>query len=177
MRRSARQCLMPAMLLSLFVGGCGGPAAPEESSIGSAPPESTSQVSLVVENPEYEAAPKASDEEGAGDKADFTPYQAPAFADSAFHAEHAQGDGQVQVDLEHANEGYIGVSGQSGTRLKLQVFIGEMEYRYNVPADGTPVIFPLQEGDGTYTIKAMENVEGTKYRPLFTLDCQVKLDD
>ena len=180
MRRSARQCLMPAMLLSLFVGGCGGPAAPEESSIGSAPPESTSQVSLVVENPEYEAAPKASgasDEEGAGDKADFTPYQAPAFADSAFHAEHAQGDGQVQVDLEHANEGYIGVSGQSDTRLKLQVFIGEMEYRYNVPADGTPVIFPLQEGDGTYTIKAMENVEGTKYRPLFTLDCQVKLDD
>ena len=52
MRRSARQCLMLAMLLSLFVGGCGGPAAPEESSIGSAPPESTSQVSLVVENPE-----------------------------------------------------------------------------------------------------------------------------
>ena len=50
-----------------------------------------------------------------------------------------------------------------------------MEYRYDVPADGTPVIFPLQEGDGIYTIKAMENVESTKYRPLFTLDCEVKL--
>ena len=176
MRRSARQCLMPVMLLGLFVGGCGGPAASEESQAESKPQDGTSQVSTVVENQEYEAVQNASGASGQ-DKTDFKPYQAPEFADSAFHAEHAQGNEQVRIDLEHAAQGYIGVSGQSSTRLKLQVFKGEMEYRYDVPADGTPVIFPLQEGDGTYTIKAMENVESTKYRPLFTLDCEVKLED
>ena len=180
MRRGGWTCLLPVMLLSLFTGGCGGPAVPQESPGGSAPStesassiEGTSQVSMVVENQEYEAAPGP----GGAAEADFTPYQAPEFADSAFHAEHAQGNGQVKLDLEHTSEGYIGVSGESDTRLKLQVFMGETEYRYDVPADGTPVIFPLQEGDGTYTIKAMENVESTKYRPLFSIDCEVKLAD
>ncbi len=183
MRRGMRQCFVSIILLSLFIAGCGNPAAPEGSSIPSmesTPSEDTTQVSLVVENPEYEAAPgtsEAAKEAPAGAKADFESYQAPPFADSAFHAEHAQGNDKVKIDLDHANQGYIGVSGQSDTGIKLQVFIGEMEYRYNVPADGTPVIFPLQEGDGTYTIKANEKVEDTKYRPLFTLDCEVKLDD
>lgn len=178
MRRSTWQCIMPIILLSLFMGGCGGPAAPEESSRDGMPSEDTTQVSLVVENQEYDAAPKTSEaSKEAPAEDDFEPYQAPPFADSAFHAEHAQGNDQVQIDLEHASQGYIGVSGQSATGLKLQVFIGEMEYRYNVPADGTPVIFPLQEGDGTYTIKANEKVEGTKYRPLFTLSCEAKMDD
>lgn len=174
MRRSVGRYLMPIMLLPLFISGCGSPAAPGEASIGGASQESASQVSMVVENQEYEAAPNSSGKDG---KENFTPYQAPEFADSAFHAEHAQGNEQVQLDLEHANEGYIGISGHSDARLKLQVLVGEMDYRYDVPSDGTPVIFPLQEGDGTYTLKAMENVEGTKYRPLFSVDCQVKLDD
>lgn len=187
MRCSIRRCLMPILLLSLFISGCGGPAAPEESALptenksSEGAREDTSQVSMVVENQEYDAAPKtssASTEERPEEKEkEFTPYQAPEFADSAFHAEHAEGNGQVKLDLKHTDEGYIGVSGESNTRLKLQVFIGEMEYRYDVPADGTPVIFPLQEGDGTYTIKALENVEAQKYRPLFSVDCEVTLKD
>ena len=123
-RRGGWTCLLPVMLLSLFTGGCGGPAVPQESPGGSAPStesassiEGTSQVSMVVENQEYEAAPGP----GGAAEADFTPYQAPEFADSAFHAEHAQGNGQVKLDLEHTSEGYIGVSGESDTRLKLQV--------------------------------------------------------
>lgn len=182
MRCSIRRCLMPMMLLPLLISGCGGPAVPEEASIGNTlsnssdeAKEDTSQV--VVENQEYDAAPKASSASTEEKPEGFTPYQAPEFADSAYHDEHAQGNGQVKLDLEHTDEGYIGVSGESNTRIKLQVFIGEMEYRYNVPADGTPVIFPLQEGDGTYTIKALENVESTKYRPVFSIDCEVTLKD
>ena len=76
MRRSARQCLMPVMLLGLFVGGCGGPAASEESQAESKPQDGTSQVSTVVENQEYEAVPNASGASGQ-DKTDFKPYQAP----------------------------------------------------------------------------------------------------
>lgn len=170
MRRGERRMFMPVMLLSLFLGGCGGPAMPQDASSM----EDMSQVSMVVENQEYEAAPGTG---SAAPKGDFVPYQAPEFADSAYHEEHAQGNGQVKLDLEHTSEGYIGVSGKSDTRLKLQVFMGETEYRYDVPADGKPVIFPLQEGDGTYTFKAMENVESTKYRPLFSIDCQVELKD
>ncbi len=179
MRRSAGRCLMPIMLLPLFISGCGSPAAPGQISTEGALQEGTSQVSMVVENPEYDAAPNPSNKSEKDEKnADFTPYQAPEFADSAFHAEHdTQGNEKVQIDLEHVNEGYIGVSGHSDTRLKLQVLVGEMDYRYDVPSDGTPVIFPLQEGDGIYTLKAMENVEDTKYRPLFSVDCEVKLDD
>lgn len=168
MGRSVGRCLVPIMLLPLLMSGCGGAAAPGSAKDG--PQENASQA-VQVENQEYEAGPGTSGEK------DFTPYQAPEFADSAFHAEHAQGEGEVALDLEHVDEGYIGVSGHSETRIKLQVFIGEMEYRYDVPADGTPVIFPLQEGDGTYSIKVMENVEDTRYRPLFSIDCEVKLKD
>lgn len=171
---------MPIMLLSLFMGGCGGPAAPQEAPAAESavPADGSSQVSMVVENQEYEAAPRPGGASAGGNgEEDFIPYQAPEFADSAYHEEHAQGDGKVKLDLEHTSEGYIGVSGVSDSRLKLQVFIGEMEYRYDVPADGTSAIFPLQEGDGTYTIKALENVGSTKYRPLFSIDCEVELKD
>lgn len=176
MRWSVSRLTVPILLLSLFAGGCGS-ASPEE------PAESAPSLTLADVEREDESVPTASyafkAEEKEEEQVDFVPYQAPEFADSAFHEEHAQVEskGKVKLDLEHTSEGYLGVSVESDRRIKLQVFINETEYRYEVRADGTPMIFPFSEGDGVYTIKVMENVETTKYRPLCTVDCDVELED
>lgn len=171
MRRNMNLCLAAAVLLSLSISGCGSAVPGEAQETGSVP-------APIEEEQKDEAIPTASYEGGEEKPADFKPYQAPAFAEASFHADHAVGQGEALVDLEHVAQGYIGVSAKSDTRLKLQVFLGEEEYRYDVPADGTPVIFPLQMGDGTYTVKVMEKVEDKKgYLPVYTTDFQVALED
>lgn len=171
MRRKVAKCLVPGMLLALALSGCG-PAAPEK-------PIEDTVLSSQGAGGRDETIPTtsyASDEEK---PAQFQPYQPPAFADSAFHADHAQGKEQAKLDLEHIDEGYIGVSVQSDKKVKLQVLIGEEEikYIYDVPSDGSPVIFPLGEGDNIYSISVMENVKEKTYRPIYTAECQVELKD
>lgn len=112
-----------------------------------------------------------------GDPEDFTPYQAPPFADSAFHSDAAQGENGVLFDLSATAQGYVGVSAQSGGRLKFQVLKGEPVYTYNLPSDGTPAIFPLQGGDGDYTFRVMEEVTEGKYAKVYEAVSSVALQD
>lgn len=165
MRRNLRKYIAQTMLLSLFLSGCG-TDAPEN-------PTGTSQSASYVEE---ETVPTAS--YSASTPAPANPYQAPAYMGSEYHAEHARGDSGALLDLEHTGQGYMGISIVSDTRIKLQVFFeGEKIEQYNVPMDGSPVIFPLQMGDGTYTFKVMKNVKEKSYAPIYTVDYEVKLED
>ena len=98
------------------------------------------------------------------------------YHDAAFHEDNAEGDSEVQVDLSCVSEGYFGVVANSDARLKLQVFKDSETYTYDIE-QGTDQIFPLQCGDGTYTIKVMKNVGGSSYYELYVTTADVKLDD
>ena len=105
------------------------------------------------------------------------PYQAPAFADSAYHADVAQGNDQVKLDLSATSNGYAAVSAQSSARLKFQVLKDDMTYTYDISSDGTPSIVPLQCGNGTYIFKVMQNVVDSKYAELYSATADVQLSD
>ena len=105
------------------------------------------------------------------------PYQAPPFADSAYHADAAQGNDQVKLDLSATSDGYAAVSAQSSSRLKFQVLKDDMTYTYDISSDGTPSIVPLQCGNGSYTFKVMENVVDSKYAELYSASTDVQLSD
>ena len=47
----------------------------------------------------------------------------------------------------------------------------------DLSGDGTPRIFPLQCGDGTYTLRVMENITDNKYAELYSIDQDVVLND
>lgn len=104
-------------------------------------------------------------------------YKAPKFAGSSFHAENAQGDGNVLLDLSGAAQGYVAVAAWSPARLKFQVIKEDSTYTYDIYSDGTPSVFPLQSGNGLYTFRVMENVTGSDYAQLYIAEAEVTLAD
>lgn len=110
--------------------------------------------------------------EGGSDAGSFEP----EYHDAEFHEDDAEGEGEVQVDLSCVSKGYFGVVAKSDARLKLQVLKDDETYTYDIE-QGVEQIFPLQCGDGTYTIKVMENVSGNSYYELYVTSADVKLDD
>lgn len=167
------------MALLLLLCGCGGA---EES--GQA--ENMVQVAKAAESEKKDSTAKSQTEKKAdsgsagqeGEKADGgKAYQAPEFADASFHEDQAQGDGNVLLDLSSLEQGYVGVSAQSASRLKFQVIKGENKYNYDMLSDGTPSIFPIQWGDGSYTFRVMENTTENHYAQLYQAEAQVTLQD
>lgn len=107
----------------------------------------------------------------------FTPYVAPEFKDSYFDEGASYGNDQALIDTSSVSEGYVAVAGWSDKRLKFQVIKGDNTYNYDLSSEGTPSVFPLQCGDGVYTFRVMENIEGTKYGCLYSMDSEVYLED
>ena len=114
----------------------------------------------------------ASSSGGGDEKGDFEA----EFHDAEYHEDETNGNGEVQVDLSCVSDGYFGVFAESDARLKLQVFHGDDTFTYDVE-QGIPQIFPLQCGDGDYTIKVMKNVSGNNYYELYVTNVSVTLND
>lgn len=112
----------------------------------------------------------------------FEPYQAPEFADSVFHADLAEGDGKVLLDLSNVSKGYGGLSVEAdeGAKVRLRVTTddeNDPDYVYVVPTDGTPILFPLSCGDAHYIFFVGENIGGTRYAQLYNREIDVKMED
>jgi transglutaminase-like putative cysteine protease len=60
--------------------------------------------------------------------------------------------------------------------MKLQVVYGESKYTYNLSNDGEPCVYPLQSGDGQYTVRVLENVNDSKYMEVYNIQVDVKLE-
>ena len=103
--------------------------------------------------------------------------ESPEFRDAVFHAEAARTEGTVSLDVSCVEQGYVAVSATSANRLKFQVVKGEETYNYDLSSDGTPAVFPLQSGNGSYRFRVMENVVDKKYSELYALECNVTLLD
>lgn len=101
-----------------------------------------------------------------------------ALALSAFDPAAAQGSADAAIDASHLEEGYVAASATSQTRLKLEVANGEASYYYDLPSDGTPIVAPLNMGDGTYSFTIWENSSGNRYAYVFSVDdCAVAMID
>lgn len=105
-------------------------------------------------------------------------YEIPAFRDAAFDETAAETlDGGVEADFSGLEEGYVAIRARSDKRLKFQVILGDVTYNYDLPADGTPTVFPLSLGSGSYTFRVMENVSDSKYLCAAKESREVKLAD
>lgn len=84
--------------------------------------------------------------------------------------------GGSQIDVGNASYGYVRVA-QSGSssRLKVQVIKGDKTYNYDLNTNGNFEVFPLQSGNGSYTIRIMKNVEGNKYTQVYSTTVDVTL--
>ena len=80
------------------------------------------------------------------------------------------------IDTSGANRGWVGARGSSPARLKFQVTNGEMTYNYDLPNDGSAAVYPINMGDGTYSFRIMENVEGNSYAQIDSATQDVTLD-
>jgi len=84
----------------------------------------------------------------------------------------------VTVDASHTNLGYIMVkSEQNPKRLKLRLSTKDGTYTYDLHANAQYETFPLQMGDGAYTLSVFENLEGDLYGTLLVFEFDVKLTD
>ena len=79
------------------------------------------------------------------------------------------------IDVANANSGWVSASAESAARLKFQVACGEMVYNYDLPNDGTPTLFPVNMGNGTYLFRIMQNTSGNKYVELDRAEAEVEL--
>ncbi|KAB3531841.1 transglutaminase-like domain-containing protein [Alkaliphilus serpentinus] len=89
------------------------------------------------------------------------------------------GNSDIYLVEDDLKVGLIGVYNNSNNQNRLKLLIekdGE-RYTYNIFNEDEIQQFPLQMGNGSYTIKIMENTEGNKYRSLSTKKVQLQLED
>lgn len=159
-----------ALAAVVLAAGCGSAGAPGSS--------------LAAQSPGAAAAPGASAPGAAADRQPSgggTPalydgpinILTPEAAGSAVYA----GAG-VTIDASNANEGYVMVRCEGiSSRVKVRVTHGEEEYLYNINTEGQYEVLPLQMGSGEYEVKAFQQLEGTKYTPIYTAAFTAEMPD
>ena len=85
----------------------------------------------------------------------------------------------IDINTENSTEGYISVKFNTGSDKKIKLLVqgGDTRYYYNLSNDEDYVNFPLQMGNGDYTVAIYENTLGTKYRRLTSESFEVEIED
>lgn len=84
------------------------------------------------------------------------------------------------VNTSRLDRGVVSVryEGTDGKRLKVQLTReGGGPYNYDLNTAGDWEVFPLTEGDGIYTLKVLEQIEGTRYRVVRIRNLELALED
>lgn len=103
-------------------------------------------------------------------------FERPELAVAQFDADAATSSHDSLIDVSHASQGYVAASAQNASRLKFLVEKDGMKYHYDLPGDGTPVVAPLNLGDGAYEVQVMQNTEGDRYASINAIAVDVALD-
>lgn len=88
-------------------------------------------------------------------------------------------NGPVKLDASNANHGYV-MAQYTGSASKIKVQViksGGETYNYDLNARSSYEVFPLTEGNGKYTIRVLEQVQGTQYAVKSSTDINVTLAD
>lgn len=85
----------------------------------------------------------------------------------------------VTVDASNTSHGYVMVQYTgSASKIKVQVIkSGGETYTYDLNARSAYEVFPLTEGNGTYTLRVLEQVQGTQYAIKYSNQLQVSLSN
>ncbi len=121
----------------------------------------------AVSTPETTKAPKPTDSPKSPVESSVPEKEsAPASSDKVF-------------DTSKVKSGTIGVRylNTSGKRVKLLVVKGSSSYNYNLDGKGSLETFPLQSGNGEYTISILENTEGKTYKFILSEKIQVSISN
>jgi hypothetical protein len=83
----------------------------------------------------------------------------------------------TEINFDQASLGIVRVFYNETVekKMKLIVQLGEAKYVYNLFRSNDYVNYPLQLGDGQYTVSVFENTTGTKYRKVASSSFQVVL--
>ncbi len=100
-----------------------------------------------------------------------TPLLLPEAAGTVVYA-----DAGVTIDASHTDQGYVMISCEpSEKRLKARISTSAQTYYYDLPGGEAYSVFPLQMGDGTYTVRVMEQVKDDLYAVRYGVELQVTL--
>jgi len=84
------------------------------------------------------------------------------------------------VDYSNTKDGYIMVKYSAKTDKGLKVLVigpSTTTYTYSLNSKGDYDVYPLSDGNGSYTVTVYENVEGTKYATVNTAKFNATLTD
>lgn len=86
------------------------------------------------------------------------------------------GNSKVGIDASNTSCGYVMVKymGSVG-KIKVQITKGGLTYTYDLNARNAYEVFPLSEGNGSYSVKVFENVQGNQYSQAFSQDINVSI--
>ena len=156
--------LLCALLAAFLLCSCGG--AVSGSSGGSIPSSGENHSSVSGERRPGEW------DEGGDYTGEITVQQPQATGELV---EQASG---AAVDYSNAAKGYVMVKREGGsTRTKALVQGPDGgQYQYDISPDGSYEAVPLQMGSGSYQIMVLENIGGSNYSPLLTMQFEVQLE-
>ena len=86
---------------------------------------------------------------------------------------------KVLLDASNTSQGYVMVK-YTGSNSKIKVQVtksGKETYTYDLNARDDYEVFPLSEGNGSYSIKVFENITGNQYSQAFSQDISVTIPD
>lgn len=87
-------------------------------------------------------------------------------------------DGTLDVNYEHASEGYVLVKGgKSKKRLKLRVRQGEHSVTYDLGTNNEYEVIPLQFGNGKYQLNLYKQISGSRYSEEGVVSFKVEMED
>lgn len=82
------------------------------------------------------------------------------------------------IDASNTKDGYIMVKcGGYTEKLKVKISLGDQSYTYDLNNQDTYEVYPLQMGNGSYSVKVYKNLEGTSYSVLYSVSINVSMDD
>ncbi len=77
----------------------------------------------------------------------------------------------AEIDASNSSDGYVMIRYTGSSTAKLKVIIeksGGTKYTYNLNTAGKHEVFPLTDGNGSYSIGVHQNTSGTKYTTLLS---------
>ena len=84
------------------------------------------------------------------------------------------------IDYSNSADGYVMIKFLEETDKMLRVRVtgpSGTNYQYTLKQDGSYDVYPLSDGNGSYTVSAFEHVEGNNYSVAATVTIDVSLDD
>lgn len=84
------------------------------------------------------------------------------------------------IDASNCEDGYIMVKYTGSSTAKKKVLVtgpSKVRYTYDLNSNGQYEVFPMSDGNGSYTVGIYQNISGTKYSTVYTVSMTISLKD